>query len=120
MSLIPRFTSFADHDLEVILAHSYAEFGLEAMNRYELLINAAIHFIANNPAGIGSTARIEVGDDTYFFHLSTARMMVPPNCRVGRSRHYIVYRIDGDVLIIGRILHDATDPKYYLVNDVWK
>lgn len=67
----------------------------------------------------GSRLHGEVGADTRSYHLSHSRLRVPDGTGVvGRPRHVVFYRLVGeDVLVVGRILHDAMEPGRHLAED---
>lgn len=96
-----------------ILAWSDEQFGEQARKRYETLIATAIRDAASQAREIGHTARPELGDGVFSWHLSQSSPH-SPGSRVRRPRHFLICRQDDDVLVIGRILHDAMDPQRHV------
>lgn len=103
-----RVTCTAQADIVAILAWTEEQFGPLARTRYEALIGAAIRDAALRPDGLGRTCRPELGDGVFSWHLQQSRNLSPGRT-VRRPRHFLICRRDGDVLIIGRILHDAME-----------
>lgn len=108
-----RLSHAAQADIISILGWSDEQFGEEARKRYESLIAAAIRGAASTTDDAGHTPRPELGDGVFTWHLSQSRAQ-PPGRKVHRPRHFLVCRQDGDVLVIGRILHDAMDLKQHV------
>jgi len=103
-----RLTHAAQADIVAILAWSQEQFGVEARNRYEVLIATAIRDAASRTDNIGHTLRPELGDGVFSWHLAQSRTRAPGKT-VHRPRHFLLCRRDGDVLVIGRLLHDAME-----------
>ncbi|HEY5877406.1 MAG TPA: type II toxin-antitoxin system RelE/ParE family toxin [Nakamurella sp.] len=103
-----RLTHAAQADIVSILAWSGEQFGEEARKRYEALIATAIRDVASATDGAGHTPRPELGNGVFSWHFSQSRARSSGG-RVRRPRHFLIFRRDGDVLVIGRVLHDAMD-----------
>lgn len=103
-----RLTHAARADIVSILAWSGEQFGEEARKRYEALIATAIRDAASRIEDIGHTYRPELGEGVFSWHLSRSRVRSLGG-QVRRPRHFLICRHDGDVLVIGRVLHDAMD-----------
>ncbi|WP_111721561.1 type II toxin-antitoxin system RelE/ParE family toxin [Homoserinimonas sp. OAct 916] len=103
-----RLTRAAQADIISILAWSDEQFGDEARKRYESLIASAIRGAASSSGDAGHTPRPDLGDGVFSWHLSQSRTHVPGRV-VHRPRHFLICRRDGEVLVIGRVLHDAMD-----------
>lgn len=103
-----RLTHAAQADMIVILAWSHERFGEEARKRYEALIATAIRDAAESSNQLGHTARPELGDGVYSWHLRQSRVHSPGGV-VHRPRHFLLCRRDGDLLVVGRVLHDAME-----------
>lgn len=103
-----RLSRSAQSDIEAVLRWSEARFGESARRRYQALIAAAIREISANPKQIGCQPRPELGARVYSWHLrmSRDRSKADP---VGRPRHFLIYRIDDEAVVIGRVLHEAMD-----------
>lgn len=108
-----RLTHAAQADIISILAWSHEQFGEEARKRYEALIATAIR----DAAACGGTAervpRPELGDGMFAWHLAQSRTRSPGGT-VRRPRHFLICRLDGDVLVVGRVLHDAMELRRHL------
>lgn len=103
-----RLTHSAQADIVSILAWSEEQFGAEARKRYEALIVTAIRDAASLSDDRGVASRPELGAGVFTWHLSLSRARTPGG-KVNRPRHLLVCRRDGDILVIGRVLHDAMD-----------
>lgn len=103
-----RLSSAAQADIVGILAWSNEQFGEEARIRYEKLLVAAMRHAASSEDGAGPTHHPECGQGVFFWHLSRSRAQSSSGL-VHRTRHFLVCRRDGDLLVIGRVLHDAMD-----------
>ena len=101
------------------LRWSEAKFGHDAKLRYEALTVQALRDIESDPARPGSTERPEImieGARTYHIRLSRDRAMTALGV-VHNPRHFILYRRRGNVIDIGRILHDGCDLQRHLPDD---
>ena len=103
-----RLTHAAQADIVSILAWSDEQFGEEARQRYEALIATAIRDAASRNDDVGHTARSELGNGVFSWHLAQSRTRSPGGT-VRRPRHFLICRRDGDVLVVGRVLHDAME-----------
>ncbi len=108
-----RLTHAAQTDILSILAWSHDQFGEEARQRYEALISAAIRDAAARNDELGRTPRPELGDGVFSWHLAQSRRRSRGG-KVRRPRHFLTCRLDGDVLVVGRVLHDAMDLRRHL------
>lgn len=105
-----RLSGAAQVDLVEILAWTHGQFGEEARKRYEALIITALRDIASNPTRPGSLERPELGENVRSWHLNLSR----DRARTGggtvrRPRHFLIYRLDHGVVLVGRVLHDAME-----------
>jgi toxin ParE1/3/4 len=103
-----RVTHAAQADIISILAWSHEHFGEEARKRYEALITTAIRDAAWAGHEAGLMDRPELGDGVFTWHLAQSRSRSPGG-NVYRPRHLLICRRDGDMLVVGRVLHDAMD-----------
>lgn len=114
-----RLTHAAQADIIEILAWSEEQFGEEARRRYETLIARAIRDAASSTNNVGHTTRPELGAGVFSWHLAQSRT----NCygqTVPRPRHFLICRREGEVLVIGRVLHDAMEPRRHVESQpVW-
>jgi len=108
-----RLTEAAQSDIIAILAWSHERFGSEARRRYEALIAAAIRDAAERSDGGGPTARPELGEGVFSWHLAQSRSRSDGGM-VHRPRHFLICRRDGDLLVVGRVLHDAMELRRHL------
>lgn len=113
-----RLAASAQADLAHILAWTQTQFGGAARERYQQLITAALRDVAQDPLRPGSRLRPELGDGVRTWHLRLSRQATgaAPG-RVGRPRHFLVYRDAPPLLLVGRVLHDAMDPEQPLGPD---
>ena len=114
-----RLTHAAQSDVVSILAWSEEQFGAEARDRYRALIATAIRDAAARADDVGRVPRPELGEGVFAWHLSQSRTRSPGGV-VRRPRHFLICRRDGDVLVIGRILHDAMDLRRHVDQQRWK
>lgn len=114
-----RLTFAAQADILSILAWSHDQFGEEARTRYEALISTGIRDAATHSDKGGRTLRPELGDGVFSWHLALSRSHSPGGT-VHRPRHVLICRPDGDVLVVGRVLHDALELRRHLDPQPWK
>lgn len=107
-----RLTHAAQADIASTLSWSHDQLGEEARKRYQALIATAIRDAARDD-GVGRTARPELGEGVFSWHLARSRTRSPGGV-VHRPRHFLICRLDGDVLVVGRVLHDAMEPHRHL------
>jgi toxin ParE1/3/4 len=105
-----RLSEAAQGDVVNILAWTQEQFGEAARLRYESLIVAALRDVASQPERPGSLARPELGVGVRSWHLRLSRGHVKPGVDVvRRPRHFLVYRFEPDLVVVGRVLHDAME-----------
>lgn len=102
-----RLTSASLIDIAEILRWSHNQFGETARTRYEALISTAIKEAAGDVES-GRRARAELGEGVFTWHLTQSRKRSPRGL-VQRPRHLLVCRMDDDVMVVGRVLHDAME-----------
>jgi toxin ParE1/3/4 len=98
----------AETDIVSILAWTEETFGSQATVRYERLIVAGIRDVAAEPFRLGSVDRPELGDGVRSWHLHGSRGHTPVG-PLPRPRHFVIYRLDSDIVVFGRVLHDAME-----------
>lgn len=108
-----RLTAAAQSDIMSILAWSHVQFGSEARQRYEALITAAIRDAATRSDDAGQTERPELGGGVFSWHLAQSRTRSRGG-NVHHPRHFLICRWDGQVLVVGRVLHDAMELRLHL------
>ncbi|MGH3447843.1 MAG: type II toxin-antitoxin system RelE/ParE family toxin [Nocardioidaceae bacterium] len=115
-----RLTHAAQADITSILAWSHDQFGEQARERYEALITTAIRDAATRSDEVGQTVRPELGEGVFSWHLAQSRARSPGG-NVHRPRHFLICRRDGDVLLVGRVLHDAMELRRHLApQQLWE
>jgi toxin ParE1/3/4 len=111
-----RISRAAEADIVDILAWSQDQFGEQARQRYGKLIAAAIRDIAKDPTRSGSAERPELGNSVRSWHLRGSRYHTAGDV-VRRPRHFLIYRVENDILVVGRVLHDAMELRRYVDAD---
>lgn len=92
----------AAEDLEAIFEYTLRQWGEEQFQLYWQRISVALDAVAKDPMLPGSKAR----DDLL------------PGCRFYRvEHHYIAYRVAGDVVEVGRILHERMNFEIQVSDD---
>lgn len=104
-------------DIVSILAWSDEQFGEEGRKRYEALIATAMRDAASQLDDAGHRPRPALGEGVFSWHLSRSRTRSPGG-KVGRPRQVLICRRDGDILTVGRVLHDAMDLRHHV--DPWR
>jgi toxin ParE1/3/4 len=113
-----RLSDAAQGDLTNILAWTHAQFGEAARLRYQSLIVAALRDVATQPDRPGSIPRPELGASVRSWHLRLSRDHVAAGAEVvRRPRHFLVYRPEPALLVVGRVLHDAMELARHLDPD---
>lgn len=109
MARLPyRLSQRAERDLTAILKKSLEDFGQHAAIRYKKLLSLAFYEIGHEPKRAESRS---FEKNIRIYHLRhTASRAAVDGIKVGKPRHFIVYRQAkaGPIEII-RILHDAMD-----------
>ena len=106
-----RLSAAAQADVIDILAWSQEQFGEAARLRHESLIVAALRDVATQPARPGSIERPELGVGVRSWHLRLSRdhMGAAGAGGVRRPRHFLIFRFEPGLLVVGRLLHDAME-----------
>lgn len=113
-----RLSEAAQGDVLGILAWTHEQFGEAARLRYEGLIVAALRDLASQPDRPGSLVRPELGAGVRSWHLRLSRHHVKPGVEfVRRPRHFLVYRCEPGLVVVGRVLHDAMELARHLDPD---
>ena len=103
-----RLSAAAQADVIESLAWTQAQFGAAARLRYESLIVAALRDAATQPDRPGSIERPELGAGVRSWHLRLSRARADVRV-VRRPRHFLIYRSEPGLLVVGRLLHDAME-----------
>ena len=113
-----RLSDAGQGDVINILAWTHEQFGEAARLRYETLIVAALRDVATQPDRPGSIARPELGAGVRSWHLRLSRDHLATDVEVvRRPRHFLVYRLEPALLVVGRVLHDAMELARHLEPD---
>jgi toxin ParE1/3/4 len=117
-----RLSDAAQVDVINILAWTDEQFGEAARLRYESLLVAALRDVAMQPDRPGSIARPELGAGVRSWHLRQSRDRVAAVAGVvRRPRHFLVYRFEPALLVVGRVLHDAMElPRHLDPDTSWE
>jgi toxin ParE1/3/4 len=101
-----RLLAGAEADIDGILLESARAFGVDAAERYDLLMRSVFAVLAAVPDRPGSQ-EVTTAAGVRVYPLRIGRRLVAQEQRVGRPRHIVVYRVgsDGVVEIIG-LAHD--------------
>jgi toxin ParE1/3/4 len=100
-------TAAARRDIAGILRRSLQEFGGAAAKRYDRLIKQALHDIAADPQRPGTKQRPEL-PGVFLYHLTVSRDRLASET-VKAPRHFVVYRVTGELVEVLRLLHDSRD-----------
>ena len=105
-----RLSDAAQADVIDVLAWTQEQFGEAARLRYESLIVAALRDVATQPDRPGSIERPELGVGVRSWHLRLSRDHLGTGAGVvRRPRHFLIYRFEPALLVVGRVLHDAME-----------
>lgn len=117
-----RLSQAAQGDVLGILAWTHEQFGEAARLRYERLIVVALRDVASQPDRPGSIARPKLGAGVRSWHLRLSRAHVELGDEVvRRPRHFLVYRVEPALVVVGRVLHDAMELARHLDREApWK
>jgi toxin ParE1/3/4 len=117
-----RLSGAAQVDVVDLLAWTHERYGEAARLRYERLIVAALRDVATQPDRPGSIARPELGAGVRSWHLRLSRGHGSPSPEaVRRPRHFLVYRCEPNLLVVGRVLHDAMElPRHLDPETSWE
>ncbi len=93
-----------------VLAWTQRQFGEAARKRCETLLITALRDISSQPDRSGSVERPELGDGVRSWHLHLSRERARTETGiVRRPRHFLIYRVEHDRVVVGRVLHDAME-----------
>ena len=116
LGILREVRTGADGVPEVVITPTYS--GCPAMGQIEDDIVAALRDVASQPDRPGSIARPELGARVRSWHLLLSRSQVGPGVqRVRRPRHFIIYRTEPDLVVVGRLLHDAMELARHMAPD---
>lgn len=103
-----RLAPLAAADIAGILQWSRARFGAATARRYGALLVAAMRDVASDPNRPGSTTQPELSRGARSWHVRLSRSHSTAGA-VQHPRHVVIYRADGDGVVILRVLHDSMD-----------
>jgi len=110
MSFSYRISEPALADLDEILEWSAIQFGEDIRNRYAALIKVAVADITANPYRIEARKRPDLREGLRSWHLRMSRERARRmGIVVHHPRHFLLYRVIGNVVRITRILHEKRD-----------
>ena len=113
-----RLSEAAQGDVLNVLAWTHEQFGEAARLRDESLIVAALRDVASQPDRPGSLARPELGAGVRSWRLRLSRDHMETGAGVvRRPRHFLVYRFEPGLVVVGRVLHDAMELARHLGPD---
>lgn len=113
MQLQPSFTEKALTDLSSIQTWTEENFGLEISQRYDALIENALAQLLESPSRLGVQQHPALSSEIHLFHLRFSRNSEKKRL-IQLPRHFIVFRVDHDVLTVLRVLHDSMDLQSHL------
>lgn len=113
-----RLSEPAEDDIVRLLDYTWEQYGEAAKDRYEALIARAILDVAAAPDGPLTRPQPEIGAGIHTYHLRHSRDRARTKSGLVQSpRHFLLYRFGGDVVGIGRVLHDAMNITLHLPLD---
>lgn len=105
-----RLSGPAKADIVKSLAWTERQFGEAARVCYANLIAAALHDVSSQPDRVGNALRPELGEGVRSWHLKLSRERARAVAGiVRRPRHFLIYRIEDELVVVGRVLHDAME-----------
>ena len=99
----------AELEIEEILVHSAAKFGLAAAFRYRILIEQAYSDLLESPTRVGVSAHDDIPKSLRLYPIRHSRDHVARDDRVGTASHVIVFRFDPHRVEILRLLHASME-----------
>lgn len=108
MQLRPAFTEQALKDLSSIQVWTESHFGQAISLRYDALIENALAQLLESPDRLGVLQHPGLNSEIHLFHLRFSRNSEKKRW-IQSPRHFIVFRVDHDVLTVLRVLHDSMD-----------
>jgi plasmid stabilization system protein ParE len=112
-----RLLGDARRSILAALDYSFEQYGEEATVRYAALINQAIADFAKDPDArtVRRMAHPKREKVLLRYDLALSRNNVPPDIgRVATPRHFLVGRLEGDILRILFVAHDRMKPENVL------
>lgn len=97
----------ARRDVAAILRATHDGFGAAGLERYRLLFEAAFRDLGDDAERPGVVAG-PLANGARLYHLRHSKGRVFGG-KVGRPRHLIAFKVEGDTVRVMRVLHDAMD-----------
>jgi toxin ParE1/3/4 len=99
-----RLSPLASEDLDGIYDYTFDEWGVDQVRVYHSHVEKALEEVTQDPIRLGSKARDDLVN----------------GCRSYRvEHHYLFYRIRGDRVEVGRVLHEAMNFEEHLSEGVF-
>jgi toxin ParE1/3/4 len=99
-----RLAAAAEADFRNILTWTSDHFGTRQARAYATTLSNALRDLTKGPLESGATPRDDIGKGIHALHVARHRR---------KGRHFVVFRvgcdIDGEVIDVLRLLHDAMD-----------
>lgn len=106
-----RLTRVAEREVASLLDHSQTRFGEAAADRYQALLLTAFSLLRRDPLNVATHA-IEGRPQDRRFHLRSVQQTRPKS--VKSPRHIIIFRVDGETVVVLRVLHERRDFERHL------
>jgi len=104
-----HLTAGARRDVATILAWSETRFGKRQRHLYRLLLERAFAALCENCHRAGVRTDPDLPPDLRLYPIRFSRADLPRQDRVGRPRHVVAFRVEGDAVVILRVLDEAMD-----------
>ncbi len=112
-----RLSVAAQADIAEILDWTERTFGEVASDRYEALIVDGLHALQVTEDATGARP-VASRPNVWSRHLSTVPS-TSDGAKVKRPRHVLIYRVDGDVVTVGRVVHERMDRDRQIDPWIW-
>jgi len=104
-------TQLAAAEMEAIVVETRLRFGDRASRRYLILLRQALRDLSRKTVLEAPDAALSLPEGFGAYHLLRSRANVVPEDRVRSPRHYILFRVDRDQLVVLRVVHDRSHLK---------
>jgi toxin ParE1/3/4 len=109
-----QITTPALEDLSDIFSWTEDHFGQPARMRYSSLIELASQEILNTPDRLGCKLAYEDAENIYAYHLRYSSSRLPKTSKVAKPRHFLIFTLAPQKLMVLRVLHDSMDIEHIL------
>lgn len=96
-------------DIEKIIQSTRDRFGWSAAKRYGELITQALVDLSRNSLTEPVAAELGLPEGFGAAHLFRSRTNVPTASRVKSPRHYLLFQLFSDHVLVVRVIHDRSD-----------